>query len=277
MDTKICIKCGIEKDVDAFYDAKGKNIKTPKKVNTCKECFNRITRGNVKAHYGEKQEKHKVYLEDHPDEKKECRICKKMLPIKNFSFHATMSDLMSGECRQCRTDYAKENALRRKGKLSVTDFPATKVCKICGLEKTIGDFNIHCGNKDLHRHECRNCQKENQQKHYPLVKDKLNETKRGNRVKDRPKNHNLHLKKKFGISLNDYHEMLNKQSGRCAICGTDNPSGSGKKIVHFAVDHDHNTGKNRSLLCINCNQGIGHFFDSPTLLRQAAEYLESFG
>ncbi|HHT9147317.1 MAG TPA: endonuclease VII domain-containing protein [Candidatus Wunengus sp. YC61] len=278
MNTKICIKCGVEKPVDDFYEAKGKNIKTPKKINTCKGCFMTLSKQHTKDHYGEKKETHRMYLEDHPDETKECRICKKTLPIKNFSFHATMSDLMSGECRQCRAEQAKVRVSGKKKFASVNDIPKNKTCRMCGIEKPIDDFNTHYGNKDLHRHECRDCQKENQQKHYPLVRDKWNAKRRAQ--KDNPmeqqKRHHQHVKRKFGISHDDYNKMLLSQDGKCFLCGTENPNRNGEKVGNFSVDHDHKTGKVRSLLCTKCNHGLGNFMDSPSLLRKAATYLESF-
>jgi hypothetical protein len=75
----------------------------------------------------------------------------------------------------------------------------------------------------------------------------------------------------YGISLEQYDDLWIEQAGMCAICHTTNPLGAGKE---FAVDHDHATGKVRGLLCQLCNQGIGHFKDSPALLRTGATYLE---
>lgn len=60
--------------------------------------------------------------------------------------------------------------------------------------------------------------------------------------------------------------MEQDQNGQCKSC-----SRSGCRLV---VDHCHTTGKIRGLLCDDCNQGIGHFRDSPDLLRRAADYLE---
>src|SRR5438094_9480440 len=57
-----------------------------------------------------------------------------------------------------------------------------------------------------------------------------------------------HLKRKFGISLEQYEEMLAKQGGVCAICGAPPPEGTS---LH--VDHDHETGEVRGLLCFPCN------------------------
>lgn len=55
------------------------------------------------------------------------------------------------------------------------------------------------------------------------------------------------LKKKYGLTLEQYHEILKKQDGKCAICKC-LPNGN-----HLAVDHNHETGKIRGLLCMKCN------------------------
>jgi hypothetical protein len=78
------------------------------------------------------------------------------------------------------------------------------------------------------------------------------------------------LKRRFGISPEEYDSILAAQGGLCAICaGT--PGGRWKR---FVVDHDHATGMIRALLCSRCNTALGHAQDSPTLLRRMAAYLE---
>lgn len=77
---------------------------------------------------------------------------------------------------------------------------------------------------------------------------------------------------RLGIAGRAYAEMLESQGGRCAICGGTDPGGS--KNVHFAIDHCHETGTVRGLLCAPCNQALGLFKDNPERLRAAAEYLE---
>lgn len=57
-----------------------------------------------------------------------------------------------------------------------------------------------------------------------------------------------------------------KMTGRCEICGT---------AGHVQSDHNHETGKNRCILCPRCNQGLGYFKESPVLLRRAADYVEN--
>jgi hypothetical protein len=78
------------------------------------------------------------------------------------------------------------------------------------------------------------------------------------------------LRTKYGITLVDYEAMLAVQKGVCAICSQP-PTGYRK---YLGVDHCHETGKVRGLLCVKCNVAIGQLLDQPNLLRRAAEYLE---
>ena len=75
----------------------------------------------------------------------------------------------------------------------------------------------------------------------------------------------------YGITLNDYYEMEKHQDYKCAICGTTEKN---KRTKYFDVDHCHETGKVRGLLCTNCNQGLGKFKDNIHLLKQVITYLE---
>lgn len=79
------------------------------------------------------------------------------------------------------------------------------------------------------------------------------------------------LKKQFGITEADYNRMLEEQKGKCKIC---EGSPTNSKLRHFHVDHDHETGKVRGLLCNECNCALGLLKDSPTLLRRAADHIE---
>ncbi len=83
------------------------------------------------------------------------------------------------------------------------------------------------------------------------------------------------LRHSYGINLADYEAMLQGQDGVCAICHKAPKGTRNGKVLH--VDHDHNSGKLRQLLCTNCNTGLGKFMDDPELLKLAAIYLESHG
>ncbi len=76
------------------------------------------------------------------------------------------------------------------------------------------------------------------------------------------------LRKNYGMSLADYEEMVFVQGGKCAICHEE------KTLV---VDHNHSTGKIRSLLCHGCNKSIGLMKENPLFLQEAAEYLLKYG
>ena len=73
---------------------------------------------------------------------------------------------------------------------------------------------------------------------------------------------------KYGLSETDYDELLESQHGVCAICGT-GPNGE-----NLAVDHCHESGKVRGLLCQSCNTGLGRFRDNTDFLANAIEYLK---
>lgn len=81
------------------------------------------------------------------------------------------------------------------------------------------------------------------------------------------KRHDTEFREKYGIGLHQYQTLLEEQRGVCYLCG-------GIDFRNLAVDHCHNTGKVRRLLCSNCNTGLGKFKDNPDLLRKAAEYVE---
>jgi hypothetical protein len=82
---------------------------------------------------------------------------------------------------------------------------------------------------------------------------------------------NNDLKKKYGITVAVFNQMLADQGGRCAICRTDTPGGVSS---NFHVDHCHDTGAVRALLCMACNTGIGKLQHNPDLLIKAAEYIQ---
>jgi len=79
------------------------------------------------------------------------------------------------------------------------------------------------------------------------------------------------LKRKYSMTLEDYDAMLANQGGVCAICGTTDTA----PWDHFAVDHCHQSGNVRGLLCQGCNTCIGRVDDNTETLRKAIRYLEN--
>lgn len=81
-----------------------------------------------------------------------------------------------------------------------------------------------------------------------------------------------HLKARFGLTLETYEELLASQGSACAICKS--LSTKTRKGRLFPIDHDHDTGRVRGLLCNTCNVAIGMAGENASLLRAMADYLD---
>lgn len=75
----------------------------------------------------------------------------------------------------------------------------------------------------------------------------------------------------LGVTEDDYQRLYKKQGGTCGICRKRLYS---KRYKAFAVDHDHKTGLVRGLLCTSCNTGLGLFYDCPSALSNAIDWLK---
>jgi hypothetical protein len=84
------------------------------------------------------------------------------------------------------------------------------------------------------------------------------------------------MAKKYGTTPEQMDALLAAQGGVCAVCGglSRSQNGSSGKVIDFHVDHCHETGTIRGMLCSHCNRGIGLFQDDPAILRRAADYLD---
>ena len=136
-------------------------------------------------------------------------------------------------------------------------------CKKCGLEANTEEeleLFVTANNGSLYgkTQECKECNSRDGRKYR-----KLESTQKASR-----KNH---LKKTYGITLEEYDDMFNEQEGRCKICGTTDSQSSSP---HFHVDHCHSSGIVRGLLCGPCNQGLGQFKDNIPSLEAAIKYLK---
>ncbi len=137
----------------------------------------------------------------------------------------------------------------------------TQVCKRCRKKKPLAKFYKAAFMKNAHESQCKVCQKE-----------LLRERKQRN-----PKKYQDDLRRNrylrwYGITIEDYDQMFEIQKGKCAICGTTRPHFR-KNVKHFNVDHNHETGTVRGLLCNTCNRGLGLFRDNVGLIGKAFQYL----
>lgn len=121
-----------------------------------------------------------------------------------------------------------------------------KICKKCNTEKPIEDFQQLKYNTT--RFSCKAC--------------RVEEAKE------------LRFKKVYGITAAEYNTYRKQQNYCCDICGIHEEQHSRGKLF---IDHCHETGNYRALLCTTCNSLLGMAKDSPELLHKAADYLRKYG
>lgn len=142
----------------------------------------------------------------------------------------------------------------------------TKQCKSCEEHKPLADYAKRSASKDGLQRKCRPCMSAEQK---ALRQSKSKEELH---LIDRERN----LRKDFGIGLDEYNEMLDKQNGKCAICKQEETTVRAGRVMALSVDHCHQTGNIRGLLCNSCNRALGKFQDSIDHLLAAASYLEEY-
>jgi len=159
----------------------------------------------------------------------------------------------------------------------------SKRCSKCGELKPLSEYYEAKGCRDGRRNDCKACfsararewYAKNREHAIARVKqwrkdnpERARATQRGVNRRRKPAARAQHLQTKFGITQADYERMLGEQDGGCAICGRPAREGSS---LH--VDHDHDTGRVRGLLCFRCNGGLGQFAEDEHRLVAASAYL----
>lgn len=132
---------------------------------------------------------------------------------------------------------------------------ANRTCRRCRTARPTTDFHL-CGNGERRRNICAQCRSEAD------LRERHGRRSPENRLREK-------LRGQYGITLEQYQEMLETQNGLCAMCGTE-PSGKRRLVV----DHCHESGRVRALLCNPCNTGLGAY---EKLRSQAAVYLAQYG
>ena len=155
----------------------------------------------------------------------------------------------------------------------------TKKCTKCEKTKGLSEFSKDQNSRDGLSYRCRNCRAKHYQDNKESVKKQALEYRTANKERLAKKNaawhaannnqRNANLKKRYGITCDQYDDMVVAQNGLCAICGKE-PDGHRPQLF---VDHNHETGEVRGLLCNKCNTALGGFQDSLELLRKAVDYL----
>jgi transposase-like protein len=137
----------------------------------------------------------------------------------------------------------------------------TKVCEHCGL--AFETKPIKNGSKQRFCNP--QCRKSNYKgTHVLSPKEKLNAEVR-------------HLRsrlKKYALTIEDYEFELENHKYVCAICRQPETSTNLGTLRQLSIDHNHETGCYRGLLCGKCNRGLGYFKEDIAILKLAIEYLE---
>jgi hypothetical protein len=157
-----------------------------------------------------------------------------------------------------------------------------KRCKHCAIEKSSDDFYADRQARDGLRPECKDCTKARRKRWYAenrereiarvLAWQRENPEMVAARMeafreagKKKVSDRKSHLKRKYGLTLEEFHAMLAAQGGGCAICGRPGVD---------QVDHDHRSGRVRGILCFRCNVALGQLDDDPDRLLAAIAYLD---
>lgn len=139
-----------------------------------------------------------------------------------------------------------------------------KNCTVCKVSKEHSEFNFDARLKSGLRSACKKCEMAR------AVKWQHKNPERKKEICDQwhRDNPHHHLFKTYGVTPAEYELKFIEQKGLCSICKTPH-----RKL---GVDHDHQTGEIRALLCRKCNTGIGMFGDSFQMLLRAASYLRKY-
>lgn len=160
----------------------------------------------------------------------------------------------------------RERKARRKLKaapkrINYDNGDGTKACRYCGETKPVDEFVIRDRARGTYKNECRACKKIYSSKRY---------------FSDPQKHRDVLRQSLYGMQPGEYAQMFTTQKGVCFICRrTERSAHKSGTVRSLFVDHNHDTGAVRALLCMNCNAGIGQFQDDAELLLRAAVYIEN--
>lgn len=147
----------------------------------------------------------------------------------------------------------------------MADIANTRQCTVCEVRRPLTDFGKRIGYKDGRRRQCRFCRTKYEQRRrsgegfvYKPVSPELA--------------HARHLKLKYGLTRDQYLDMLSAQGGTCGICRKWPPH---SRCRNLFVDHCHRTGRVRGLLCNRCNLALAKFGDDLPGFLAVVAYLEN--
>lgn len=194
------------------------------------------------------------------DTVKRCQVsgCEKAARSRLCSMHAT---------RMARHGSPDATLVPR-----VERFDGAKRCGKCSEVKPLEEFHRNASSKDGRIGDCKGCRGE-----YLAQRKDVDLADRRRRYREAGETERRRRRiKKYGISDDEYEALLIAQRGLCAICHLPETKRDYKygTLCPLAIDHDHETGVVRGLLCNSCNRGIGLLKDDAQNVRRALAYLE---
>lgn len=229
---------------------------------------------------------------------KRCSKCKKLKLEIEFNKDKRTKDGLDYKCKQCVKDKSLNYKLKNKIKNSNINFNGTKICMTCNKELPKLEFNIKRTTKDGLQYNCKDCFEKEQIIRRKKLKNRnisaldlsgkkiccscKKEYDKINFWKDLSVSDGLDYKckycaskdawilklKKYNLTQELYNKLLNKQENKCPICKK--TFSSNLKPV---IDHCHESGKVRGLLCSNCNTALGLLFEKEYNFLEAISYL----
>lgn len=192
-----------------------------------------------------------------PNEKR-CPDCGEAKPLDGFHRNRSARDGRASYCRPC---WLAREAQRRKKVSEAPKPPITeKHCSGCGECKPVAHFTPSAYTKDGYLPECKACMRVYyaERRSDPVVRAACADS-----------NRKAHYRRKYGITVEQYEAMLDTQGGACAICGVSRAESERR----FAVDHCHDSGRVRGILCDHCNRLLSRMERDPDWLARAREYM----
>ncbi|MEU2553141.1 endonuclease VII domain-containing protein [Streptomyces sp. NPDC013313] len=172
---------------------------------------------------------------------KRCSRCKQSKPRASFASNKAVRDGLQAYCRECSAAYyrQRQDASGRKPRPRVAAPQGHKYCQRCEQIKPHSEWDRNRTASDGLSTCCKACRA----------------------IEGRAR----HLKRHYGLTETERDELVASQGGVCCIC---------LAAVPAHVDHCHETGRVRGVLCFSCNAALGQFKDQPEVIRRAAAYVE---
>lgn len=207
--------------------------------------------------------KHGAYHANFIENIKRCKQCEKMKTIANFSKQSKSFDGLDYICKTCHAENARKRRIpvpRKKREEYI--IPAEKVCRKCYKLKPIEDYGPSPRNRDKHAGACLICSAANRR----LKQKKTTSLENLEKA----------LKYDYRLTVEEYNQKLAAQNGVCTICGKPETliDKRTNKTRRLAIDHNHQTGEIRDLLCHRCNQVYGRLEEDPELIKALLAYAE---